>query len=599
MRLIYTGLIFLSLVLSTGAQSLSSAELLNVLQGNYNPTQYASSNPMGASNQISCELINLISSDSLHANLATLSGFGTRHTWSDTASNTRGIGAARRWIESRFQAYSAQNESRLRSGYFSFDIRNNTCGDLFGTKNVIGVLPGSDTSDKSVILMMAHMDSRCEGRCDTACYAPGADDNGSGTVLVMELARVLSRCTFKHTLVFMLTNGEEQGLLGARAFSDFCANNQIDIKAVLNNDIVGGTICGQTASPPSCSPAGNVDSIRVRMFGNPLSDRNAYQGFARSLKLNFDEKIRPNLFVKPTIELVNQEDRSGRGGDHIAFRENGFLNVRFTSAHEHGNGNPLGTPNYQDHQHTSLDEIGIDLDSNGTIDSFYVDFNYLRRNAIINGSSAVIIDGAPAVPSFTLHDEATGLRLEVDDALLAYEYRVGVKGPSGGEYDSVYRFQGRNFVVPGLQANQLYLIGLAALDSNGLMSPFTQDYRETPQVTTPSGNTDNFPYSFNCMQLTLQELPQFKRDGIEVMPPRPNPNQGDTELFFWVRDQAWTGPAVLKVIDYQGREVFQKELQLAYGVSSFNYQHAANSGLFFYFIEQQGKRSAVRRMLVR
>lgn len=597
MKQLYLGLLMV-FGFGVNAQSLSSAELQDILQGNYNPNQYAASQPILASNQISCELINLISADSLHQNLEVLSGFGTRHTWSDTTSNTRGIGAARRWIESRFQAYSAQNENRLRSGFFSFDITNNTCGDLYGTKNVIGVLPGTDTSDKSVILMMAHMDSRCEGRCDTACYAPGADDNGSGTVLVMELARVLSRYTFEHTLVFMLTNGEEQGLLGARAFSDYCANNGIAIKAVLNNDIVGGTICGETASPPGCSPAGDVDSIRVRMYGNPLSDRNGYQGYARSVKLNFDEKLRPNLVVKPEIELVNQEDRSGRGGDHIAFRENGFLNVRFTSAHEHGNGNPLGTPNYQDHQHTSLDEIGVDLDSNGTIDSFYVDFNYLRRNAIINGSSAVIIDGAPEVPTFTLHDEPTGLRLEVYDSDLAFEYRVGVKGPSGGEYDSLYRFQGRNFVIPGLQANQLYLIGLAALDSNGLMSPFTQDDRETPQVATPVGATDNLPYSFNCMQVSLQELPEFKQSGLEVMPPRPNPNQGKSELVFWVRDQAWEGPATLKVFDYQGREVYRQSLLLKYGATSVHYRHSSEGGIFFYFIEQGGKRSAVQRMLV-
>jgi Zn-dependent M28 family amino/carboxypeptidase len=599
MKQIYLGLVLLFSSYTAWAQGLSSQELLNILQGNYNPSSYSSSQPIDASDQISCELINIISADTLHQNLETLSGFGTRHTWSDTLSNTRGIGAARRWIESRFQSYSARNENRLRSGFFSFDITNNSCGDLFATKNVIGVLPGRDTSDKSVILMMAHMDSRCEGRCDTACYAPGADDNGSGTVLVMELARVLSQYTFNHTLVFMLTNGEEQGLLGARAFSDYCSNNGISIKAVLNNDIVGGTICGQTASPPGCSPAGDIDSIRVRMYGNPLSDRNPYQGYARSVKMNFDEKLRPNLFVKPVIELVNQEDRSGRGGDHIAFRENGFLNVRFTSAHEHGNGNPLGTPNYQDHQHTSLDEIGIDLDSNGTIDSFYVDFNYLRRNALINGTSAVIIDAAPEVPSFTLHDEAGGLRLEVMDSDLAFEYRVGVKGPVGGEYDSLYRFQGRNFVIPGLQANQLYLIGLAALDSNGLMSPFTQDDRETPQVSTPPGTTDNLPYSFNCMQVTLQELPEFRQSGLEVMPPRPNPNHGQSELVFWVRDQIWEGPAVLRVLDYQGREVYRQDLNLKYGASSVNYNHQGRGGVFFYYIEQAGKRSVVQRMLVK
>lgn len=597
MRKIYATLLGL-LSLGLSAQSLSSQEIKDVLQGNYDPITYAASQPISATDQISCELINLVSTDSLHLNLQILSSFGTRHTWSDTTSQNVGIGAARRWIHSQFESYSQQNEDRLKAGYFTFDINNNSCGDLFGTKNVLGVLPGSDTADGSVILMMAHMDSRCEGRCDSTCYAPGADDNGSGTVLVMELARVLSRYSFKHTLVFMLTQGEEQGLLGARAFSNYCAANNIAIKAVLNNDIVGGTICGQTASPPGCSPEGDIDSIRVRMYGNPLSDRNSFQGYARSVKMNFDEKVRPNLLVKPTIELVNQEDRSGRGGDHIAFRENDFLNLRFTSAHEHGNGNPLGTPNYRDHQHTGLDEIGVDLDSNGSIDSFYVDFNYLGRNAIINGSSAVMIDGAPSTPQFILHNESTGLRVEVTDPNPAFEYRVGVKGSSGGEYDSLYRFQGTSFNLPGLQSNQLYLVGMAALDSNGLMSPFTQDERASAQATTGIGTTDNLPYSYNCMQVSLQEIPTYSRSSLEVMPPRPNPNSGRSELVFWLRDNTWQGPAQLKVLDFQGRIVHEETLNLELGAITVDYKHLGNSGMFLYFLEQEGKRSDVERILV-
>ncbi len=597
MKQIYLGFLLI-FSLSFQAQSLSSNELLNVLQGNYNPANYAASQPISASDQIACELLNLVDPDTLHLNLQILSSFGTRHTWSDTVSQNVGIGAARRWIHSRFAQYSLENENRLRPGYFTFDILNNTCGDLYGTKNVLGVLPGADTSDKSVILMMAHMDSRCAERCDSTCIAPGADDNGSGTVLVMELARTLSRYTFDHTLVFMLTQGEEQGLLGARAFSDFCANNGIEVKAVLNNDIVGGVICGQTASPPGCSPAGDIDSMRVRMYSNPLSDRNPYQGYARSVKLNYEEKILPNMKVPMQIELVNQEDRSGRGGDHIAFRENDFLNVRFTSAHEHGNGNPLGTPNYQDHQHTSNDIIGEDFNSDGQIDSFYVDMNYLARNAMINGTAAAMIASAPATPTFTLHNEATGLRVEIDDADLAFEYRVGVKGFAGGEYDSLYRFQGRSFLLPGLNANQLYLVGVAALDSNGLMSAFSQDERATAPVSTPAGTTDNMPYDYNCAQVSLYEWNAQAESNLEVLPPRPNPSAGMAELVFWLRDKSWTGPANLRVYDYQGREVHQVALDLNYGANSYNYRYQLGAGIYYYFLEQGGKRSAVQRLMV-
>lgn len=584
---------------SLSAQSLSSPEVLNILKGQYNPGQYSASTAIKASDQIACELLNRVSADSLSLNLQILSSFATRHAWSDTTSANYGIGATRRWIYREFQKYSGLNENRLRPAYFSFDVLNNTCGNLYGTRNVLGVLPGADTTDPSIILIMAHMDSRCEARCDSNCFAPGADDNGSGTVLVMELARVLSRYTFDHTLVFMLSNGEEQGLLGARAFSDYCVSQNISVKAVLNNDIVGGTICGQTASPPGCSPAGDIDSIRIRMYANPLSDRNRYQGYARSVKINFDEKLRPNFQVKPEIELVNLEDRSGRGGDHIAFRENGFLNLRFSSAHEHGNGNPLGTPNYEDHQHTGLDEIGVDLDSNGTIDSFYVDFHYLQRNAIINGASAAMIAAAPETPNFILHNESSGLRIEVLDSDLAFEYRVGVKNSAGAVYDSIYRFQGRNFVIPSLQANQLYLIGLAALDSNGIMSPFSQDEREVAPVSTAAGQADPMPYQFNCMQVSLQEWSQNPEgNGLEVLPPRPNPSQGESQLWFWVKDSQWEGPAQLKVYDYQGRKVHQESIVLEYGANSIRYQHSARNGMFYYFLEQEGRTSSSQRLLV-
>lgn len=594
--LLTLGLIFGSYGLSA---QVSSAEMLQVLQGNYDPNQYAASQVIRGTEQISCEVLSLVSADSIHHNLEILSNFGTRHTWSDTVSNTRGIGAARRWIRSKFQGYSSANEGRLLSGYFTFDITNNTCGPLFGTKNVLGVLPGADTSDKSVILLMAHMDSRCEGRCDTACLAPGSDDNGSGTILVMELARILSRYTFDHTVVFMLTQGEEQGLLGARAFSDYCVNNGISIKGVLNNDIVGGVICGQTASPPGCSPAGDIDSLRVRMYANPLSDRNEIQGYARGVKLNYEEKILPHMPQNHIIELVDQEDRSGRGGDHIAFRENDFLNLRFSSAHEHGNGNPLGTPNYQDHQHTSNDIIGEDFDNDGEIDSFYVDMNYLARNAMINGTAAAMLASAPATPQWSLKREATGLRVEIEDANLAFAYRVGVKGFGGSEYDSIYRFQGSSFLVPSQQANQIYMVGVAALDSNGLMSPFSQDQRGTAQANTPAAAVDNLPFTYNCGTVSLQEYQAPRRDlGIQLLDPRPNPTQDRAQLLIWVKDRSWEGPAEIVFSDYQGRELYREALDLKFGDQSIDYQHRGQKGLFYYWIEQGGKYSEAQRLLV-
>ncbi|MFM8243385.1 MAG: M28 family peptidase, partial [Crocinitomicaceae bacterium] len=125
-------------------------------------------------------------------------------------------GAARRWAFQKFSSFSAQAENRLIPSYFQFD---KTICNVTQHRNVIGVLPGTDTSNHEVIIIEGHMDSRCENECDITCQAQGIEDNASGSALVFELARVMSKCSYKNTLVFMLTIGEEQGLYGADAFA--------------------------------------------------------------------------------------------------------------------------------------------------------------------------------------------------------------------------------------------------------------------------------------------------------------------------------------------------------------------------------------------
>jgi Zn-dependent M28 family amino/carboxypeptidase len=123
----------------------------------------------------------------------------------------------------------------LIPSYFQFE--RNICG-VIQHRNIIAVLPGTDTTNHEVIVIEGHMDSRCENECDITCQAQGIEDNASGSALVLELARVMSKCTYKNTIVFMLTIGEEQGLYGADAFADYCNLNDIPVKAVFNNDVI-------------------------------------------------------------------------------------------------------------------------------------------------------------------------------------------------------------------------------------------------------------------------------------------------------------------------------------------------------------------------
>ena len=172
---------------SQTALTLTSTEVANILKGTYTPATYAVSSPISDPNEISAELLSRISTDSLKSSLVALRKFQNRNTGADTVSTTRGIGASRRWVYNKFLQYSAANNSRLRVSYFQFT--QSICSKT-SHRNVVAVLPGSQTSDKSVILIEAHLDSRCENVCDISCNAFGADDDASGTALVMEKTRV-------------------------------------------------------------------------------------------------------------------------------------------------------------------------------------------------------------------------------------------------------------------------------------------------------------------------------------------------------------------------------------------------------------------------
>lgn len=134
------------------------------------------------------------------------------------------------------------------------------------------MLPGTDLTDKSLIIVERHIDSRCEDGCDTTCNAPGVSDNATGSALVLETPRVLSKYNLKATVVFLLTTGEEQGLWGSTAFASYSSTKGRAIRMVLDNDIAGTTLCGPCSSAPLCT-SGTVatNSIRIFSYGSASS----------------------------------------------------------------------------------------------------------------------------------------------------------------------------------------------------------------------------------------------------------------------------------------------------------------------------------------
>ncbi|MEK7254570.1 MAG: M28 family peptidase, partial [Bacteroidota bacterium] len=452
----------LSTALGAAAQAnmfITNPAAEQVLLGNFNPNDYAPNAQLDHPDQIVQTILDGVSPDSLKSYLLQLSTFETRNTGSDTVSAVRGIGAARRWVFQKFSQFGQESGGRLLPAYFQFDQVICNVGQH---RNVIAVLPGSDTSAHGIVLIEAHLDSRCDVVCDTACLAEGMEDNGSGTALVIELARVMHKLSFKNTLIFMATIGEEQGLVGAEAFAIFSKNKGIPIRAVLNNDVIGGVICGETSSPPSCPGFNQVDSTQVRLFsyGN---NNSKHKQLARFNKLEYVELVKPLAAVPMLVTIMSAEDRTGRGGDHIPFREQGFAAMRFTSANEHGDAS-VG-PNYHDRQHTSEDVLGVDTDGDQVIDSFFVDFNYLARNATINGVAAGMAAIGVHTPAFTAGKLGDSVVVEITDPLDYGEYRIFYRY-SGHDFDSIFTVFQKQVTLPKPPPNTFY-VSVAAVDANG------------------------------------------------------------------------------------------------------------------------------------
>ena len=539
-----------------------------VMMGNYNPASFAASTIINSHDSISNGVYTGISADSLRSYLNMLKTFNTRNSASDTVSSLHGIGAARRWALSKFRQFSSRNENRLLPAYLQFDI--NMCG-VTRHRNVIAVLPGMDTTDKSVIIIEGHIDSRTVDVCDTATTAQGMEDNGSGTALVLELARVMSWFSFNHTIVFMITTGEEQGLYGGQAMATYAALHGIKIKAVLNNDVIGGIICGHTSSAPSCPGAGDIDSTHVRLFSYG-GFNSFHKGLSRYIKLEYNERILPVAAVPMGINIMTPEDRTGRGGDHIPFRTSGFTAMRFTAANEDGNANVTDT-SYIDRQHTSRDSLGIDIDGDGILDTFWVNFNYLARNTIINGNAAGIMGISPQTPDFNLSSSGGSLTVQITLHPEYLHYKVGVRSLTY-DWDSVYEFSGSIYDTINVPPAN-YIVSVCSVDSNGVESLFSRELMLNTGVHDVKGIRQN----------------------VALLQNKPNPSDEATMISVVVNGPVDYKEAYIKITDLTGKEIKREKVALNEGVNELMYYHGYHAtGSFIYTLIIDGVAMDSKRM---
>lgn len=326
-----------------------------------------------------------VSAQQLRQTVEKLVSFGTRHTLSDTTGARRGIGAARRWAYQQFKSYSP----RLQVSFDAFTVEpdGRRIPHKVEMKNVMAWLPGTDTGDRRVILITAHLDSRASDVMDATIDAPGANDDGSGCALVMEAARVLSQYEFPCSLLFVLFSGEEQGLYGSRHLAQKARQEDWEIVAVLNNDIVGNSYSSElgirqntrvrvfSEGIPAAADEQTVRLLRLLGYENESSSRQLARYMA-----DIARKHIPHLEVR----MVYRKDRFLRGGDHTPFNEAGFTAIRVCEENEDFT-----------HQHQNVrTEKGIRY---GDLPEF-MDFDYLRKNTVLNVLTAAALAWAPAAP---------------------------------------------------------------------------------------------------------------------------------------------------------------------------------------------------------
>ena len=414
-----------------------------------------------------------VSPDRIRANIEKLVSFGTRSTISAQDSGAiqagRGVGAARQWIQSEFERYSRDCGGCL-------DVKTDSFTQPTADRiprpteitNVYAVLKGSDAENaKRIVLVTGHYDSRNSDISDAKGDAPGANDDGSGTAVSLECARVLSKLKFPATIIFLSVAGEEQGLNGSDHFAKMAKEQSWDIEAVLNNDIVGGD-----KSP-------DQDHSVVRVFSEGLPAAATEQEIRRIRGLGGENDSASRQLARYIADvghaydpgakpmLVFRLDRYLRGGDHYSFNQQGFAAVRFTEFREDFH-----------HQHQNVrTENGIEY---GDLAKF-VDFDYVAHVAQLNAATLASLASAPAPPANVhllakdLENDST-LTWESSPGGLATAYEVLWRATTSPEWEHAEKVGNVNRATLKLSKDNV-IFSVRAVDAQG--------HRSLPVVPVP------------------------------------------------------------------------------------------------------------------
>jgi hypothetical protein len=420
----------------------------------------------------------------IESTILKLVSFGTRNTLSDQNDPHRGIGAARDWLYGEFQKAAQRSGGRMTVEKQTFEqAKVARVPQPTMLTNIVATLKGTQAeSVNRVYVVSGHYDSMCTSPTDAKCDAPGANDDASGTAAVLEMARVMASYKFDATIIFMAVAGEEQGLLGSTYFAETAKKSNMDIEAMLTNDIIGSSLGGNGVRDPR--------TVRVFSEGVPSNETQAEATTRRSVGGENDSASRQLArFIKDNCEryvpsmkvwMIYRRDRFGRGGDHNPFLERGYAAVRFTEPNE----------NYQ-HQHQNVRiEKGIQY---GDLPQ-YDDFDYIANVARVNAAALAVLGLAPARPKNA--GLITGLS---NDTELKWDAN---KEPDLAGYEIVWRDTTAptwtnsrsvgnvlSFTMKGMSKDN-YFFGVRAVDKEGNRSAasYPRPVSRTQPATRPSSN---------------------------------------------------------------------------------------------------------------
>ena len=409
------------------------------------------------------DIINAVSAARIEADITKLTDFGTRHTLSDTVSQTRGIGAARRWIKSEFEKTSTACGDCLEVLYQKDLVKkgdNSRIAKDVWVVNVVAIQRGTKYPNRFII-MSGDIDSRVSDPNNFTSDSPGANDNASGMAGAMEAARVLSKYKFENSIIYVGLSGEEQGLFGGKGLAAYAKEKGWEIVGIMNNDMIGN-ITGVD---------GVINNREFRIFSEPVppteteKERNARRfyggevdGISRQLA-RYVYKTTKTYMPEMNPMLIYRLDRFGRGGHHRPFNDAGFAGIRIMEAHE----------NYTQQHQDIRTENGI---AYGDVLE-HVNFDYASKLTAVNAINLASIAWAPPAPKEVkiggiVEPSARLLWSKVDGAVSYKIYWRDTTAPNWEHSRNVG--DATQFTLEGIVIDN-FLFGVSSISKDGFESP--------------------------------------------------------------------------------------------------------------------------------